>query len=173
MEQDCGPSASPLPLHSTYQEESGTHSPTLLLLFPQGPDSYLKNCLLRPPATPGGSPLNSSLSLCCSGKSFQTEVNIMWLLSQTGVSPYLWHGCLPGQGSEQGRTGPGQASRTERTSLFLVFFLLPFSFALLWEFLPFLYFLQSQDVCGPDVVARLRKESHLHSSINYIKTAHS
>lgn len=52
----CGPWASLLPLHSTYQEESmsGTHSPTVPLLVPQGPDSYLKSRLLRPPAAPGG-----------------------------------------------------------------------------------------------------------------------
>lgn len=119
----CGPSARPLPLHSTYQEESGTHSPTLPLLVLQGPDSYLKSCLLRPPAyhpPPSRSQLNSSLSLCCSGKNFQTEVNIRWLLSQTGVTPHSWCGCLQGQ-------RPGQASRTERMSLFLVPKLLPCS----------------------------------------------
>lgn len=55
-----------------------------------------------------------------SEKSFQTEVNIRWPLSHTGVTPYPWCGCLQGQ-------RPGQASRTERTSLFLVSNLLPCS----------------------------------------------
>lgn len=88
-------------------------------------------------------------------------------------APHLSYGCLGGQGSGQGRAGLGQARPAGQKGPLCPFspfsFLLPFPFAAVGisSLSP------SRDACGPDAVAQPRKESHLHSSINYIKTAHS
>lgn len=150
----CGPWASLLPLHSTYQEES-----RVWYSLPHCPSAASPGTRFLSEKPPSQAPSRScwSSALTLLHLSFVLELSdqgdITIAPSQTGVSPpsLVRLPPLSGQWAGQGWVRPGQTSRAERISLFLFSFsfLLPFPSAAVGisSLSP------SQDACGPDVVA--------------------